>query len=455
MHETVYLSDPRSPLRIEYSQAAMEQIRKRARDGLMAAPRIGMGVGGLLLGVRERARIRLLDSVDLPCSHSAGPSFNLTADERRQSREMVAEAGALSVSGKVGVIGWYCSKARGDAVLNEADLRFYAELFPGTGQVALVLRPSVLESMRAAFFFRDKNGAVVKGVECDVDEWRPAANAGLAAVAAEPGAGMAASAPVEPEPMVAKPVAPMPAAPKIIEIGPPAPKVAEAPGAAEKSPPLEAARAAETKLADIIIGLVEPGLVDTGSDAGSDAETALRPSSSLVNRSRLFGVPISLPPKRRRGKLPLVLATAAMLLAAGAAAFFTRDSWMPRPPLTLTTSELDGALLIHWNTEALRGIDHAQMFVNDGGQPTPSVIALDRLQLNSGLYSYTPKSKHVTAKLDAGEITAITAWFAPAPEPAPATAPEAAPANAGDASPPAATQPAQDSGKPAVRKGNN
>ena len=101
MQETVYLSDPRSPLRIEYSQAAMEQIRKRARDGLMAAPRIGMGVGGLLVGVSEKGRIRLLDSVEIPCSHSAGPSFNLTGDEKRESREMVAEAGALSVSGKV------------------------------------------------------------------------------------------------------------------------------------------------------------------------------------------------------------------------------------------------------------------------------------------------------------------------------------------------------------------
>jgi hypothetical protein len=72
------------------------------------------------------------------------------------------------------------------------------------------------------------------------------------------------------------------------------------------------------------------------------------------------------------------------------------------------------------------------MFVNDGGQPTPSAIALDRLELNSGMLSYTPKSKHVTAKLDAGEITAIAAWFAPEPTP------EKAPATAVDASPPAA-----------------
>jgi hypothetical protein len=411
MRETVCLSDPRSPLRIEYSQAAMEQIRKRARDGLMAAPRIGMGVGGLLLGVREDARIRLLDSIDLPCSHSAGPSFNLTPDEKRESREMVAEAGALSVSGKVGVIGWYCSKTRGEATLNESDLSFYAELFPGAGQVALVLRPRVLEPMRAAFFFRDANGAVVKSIECDVDEWRPAANAGLASVAAEPDPEMDTSAPVEPEkPAVAKPVAPMPVSPKIVEIGPPAPKVMEA---------------AETKLSDVI------GLVNTTSDAGSDAGTPARPSALPANRSHLFGVPLT-PNRPPRSKRPLVLAMAAGLLVAGAAAFFTRDFWMPKPSLTLTTSELNGDLLIHWDPEALRGIDHAQMFVNDGGQPTPSAIALDRLELNSGMLSYTPKSKHVTAKLDAGEITAITAWFAPEPTP------EKAPATAVDASPPAA-----------------
>jgi hypothetical protein len=384
MHETVYLSDPGSPLRIEYSQAAMELIRKRARDGLMAAPRIGMGVGGLLLGVREDARIRLLDSIDIPCSHSSGPSFNLTPDEKRQSREMIAEAGALSVSGKVGVIGWYCSKARGDAVLNESDLTFHAELFPGSGQVALVLRPSVLDSMRAAFFFRDENGAVVKAVECDVDEWQPAADA---------------------DPAAAEPELRVP--PTVVEISPPEP---------------EAAKPAETKLSDII-GLALP---DAGPDAG--------PAALPLTRSQLFGVPLDLAPiPRRRGTLPLILTIAAAVLLAGTAAFFTRDFWMPKPPLTLTTSELNGSLLIHWNPDAVRGIRHASMLVNDGDQTSPSVIALDLLELKIGLLSYTPKSKHVTAKLDAGAASAIADWFAPAPAPTPA-----------DASPPAATRPARD-----------
>jgi hypothetical protein len=415
MHETVYLSHPRGPLRIEYSQAAMEQIRKRARDGLMAAPRIGMGVGGLLVGVSEKGRIRLLDSVDIPCSHSAGPSFDLTGDEKRESREMVAEAGALSVSGKVGVIGWYCSKTRGDAVLSESDLNFYAELFPGSGQIALVLRPSLFESMRAAFFFRDERGAVVKGIECEVDEWRPAANAGLAAADPEVDASAPNKTPVASafsESPPAEPPKPLESH-KIVEIRSPAASVVEAP--------------VETRLSDII-------------DLTGD--TPDRPAFAPVRRQELFGVRefVALRP-RRPGKTRLALVAAAALLAAGAAAYFTQDSWLPKPALTLTSTESNGSLLIHWNPEALRGIDHAQMFVNDGGQPTPSVITLDRLQIVSGLLSYTPKSKRVTAKLDAGDITGITAWFAP--EPAPATAPAAAPASTGDASPTAATRAAQ------------
>src|SRR5579863_10550049 len=170
MPETVELSEPHSPLRIEYSRAALEQIRRRAREGLMAAPRVGMGVGGLLLGVRKGARIRLLDSIDIPCSHSIGPSFDLDPDERRESLAIIAEAGKPGVSRKVGVIGWYCSKTRGDANLNQSDLSLYDELCPDPWQVALVVRPNVVDAMRAAFFFRDEGGAVVKGMECDVDE---------------------------------------------------------------------------------------------------------------------------------------------------------------------------------------------------------------------------------------------------------------------------------------------
>ncbi len=421
MDETVTLSEPGCPLRIEYSSTAMEQIRRRARAGLMAAPRVGMAVGGLLLGVRESSndggRIRILDSVDLPCSHSTGPSFTLTPDEKTESREMVAEANALSATSKVGVVGWYCSKTRGDAVLSDSDQSFFAELLPGAGKIALVLRPDVFEAMRAVFHFRDEHGSVVKGLECEVDEWFPAESS------------PSAPAPFDP---LAQVVAAPPESPKVVEIRQAAPKPAEpmAPVTGDASlfmpVPAKAAAAAasaETSLEDII------GL--------SESTTPAAPAF----RAPLFGQP-ALPQPKRASKLPLILAAAGLMVALAVVAYFTRDSWFPRPPLSLTVSEDNGSLLIHWDPDSVRGVDHASMYVNDGGQPTPAVIPLDRLELNAGLYSYTPKSKRVTAKLDAGSMSAYSSWFAPDPAKTPKADGDAAAAPAAADSAAAATTPA-------------
>lgn len=328
----------------------MEQIRQRARDGLVAIPRVGMGIGGLLLGVREHGRIRLLDSVEIPCSHSNGPSFNLTGDEKQQSREMIAEAESTGITGKLGVIGWYCSKTRGDATLNESDLAFYSGLFPEHGRIALVVRPSVVEPMQAVFFFRNENGEVIKGIECEVDGWLP------------------------PE--------------------------ASSGGTETRSQSTRAA--AEVEISEPVVDPpVTPRL--TPSDAGG-----------------IFGVPGLAPPQkeRSRGKLLWVL-SACTAIAVGAAVFVTQDSWLPKPPLALNSTESNGNLIIRWNPEALRGIDHASMYVNDGGQPIPALIVLNRSQLHAGLLNYTPKSQRVSIKLDAGDTTAITAWFAAAPAPNP------------------------------------
>jgi len=119
----------------------------------------------------------------------------------------------------------------------------------------------------------------------------------------------------------------------------------------------------------------------------------------------------------------MALGAAAALLTLVGAAYVTRNDWLPRPPLALTSTEENGSLLVRWNPDALRGVEHASLLFNDGGQQTPAVVPLDRSQLVAGLYVYMPKSLRVTAKLDAGETTGITAWFAEQPKPAPPAAP--------------------------------
>ncbi len=400
MHETVNLSDPACPLQIEYSKPAMEQIRRRARAGLMAAPRVGMAVGGLLLGVKEDSRVRILDSVELPCSHSTGPSFTLTPEEKRECMDIVAEANTLSAASRVTVVGWYCSKTRGDAALSDSDRSLFKELFPGAGQIALVLRPDVFEMMRAAFFYRADDGIVRKGIECEVDEWRPLLPEPSEPQTPEPEALATARSEIEAKPAPAPP--PEPA--KVIEIRQPELKT---------PPPVQPV--AETSLKDIIgLSSVEP--------------ESRQPVSPAYLRPEL-GPPAFVAKPKPSVDPRLLWLAAAVVMIVGLLVFFTRDSWYPRPPLNLTFSELDGSVLIHWDPASLQGLKNASMYINDGSQVTPSVIPLDRLQMASGQLSYTPRSKHITAKLDAGIVSAYNTWVqqektpAPADPPPPAAAP--------------------------------
>lgn len=386
MPETIYLSDPRTPLRIEYSAAAMQQIRDRARAGLMAAPRVAFGVGGLLLGVRNKQMVRLLDSIEIPCSHSTGPSFQLNPDELRETREMIAEVEALGSASRVSVVGWYCSKARGDVRLSEVDLGYFDDLFSAPGQIALVLRPGAVGPMRAAFFYRSENGAIADGPECEVNEWRPEVP-----VAPE----------LEPETPRQEPATPV-VEPPLAEVPRTEPPANNLPKTEPPAAPAPSTAARETTLADILQG------------ATSDPKPA---AARPVTSPGLFGVPGLEPPRPRKGKRQLIMAVgaAAALLAVVGAAYITRNDWLPKPPLALTSTDENGSLLIRWNPDALRGIEHASLLVNDGGQTSPSVVPLDKAQLISGLYIYAPRSLRVTAKLDAGETTGITAWFAEPP----------------------------------------
>ena len=381
----------------------------------MALPRVGMGVGGLLLGTREDGVIRLLDSIEIPCSHTGGPSFNLSDEEKEMVRELIAGAG------EPGVVGWYCSKTRGAPALGDSEMAIYREYFSKPGQISLMLRPSAAEPMRAAFFFRDAKGNVVKGIECDIDEWRKG-EAEIESAVVEP-AGVEPAG-VEPdfeeyipsevgepvperiEPVVAQPVVMAPVVtPAVVTPAVVTPAVVT---------PAAVTPAVVTPAVAAKVEAARPAVIPEPVALPRDARPVAPVRPAVPDMFAFSG-----PPPRRKKRLVWIFAAAAVL-AAGATAFFTQDSWLPRPPLALTSTESDGNLAIRWNIDALRGIYHASMFVNDGGNL--QLLPLDRFQINQGILIYKPKSERVTAKLSAGESSAIAVWLKPPPAAPPAEA---------------------------------
>jgi hypothetical protein len=412
--------DPGCPIPVEYSREALERIRNLAVEGLLELPRIGLGVGGLLMGAREGGKTVILDSVTIPCSHANGPSFNLTAEEHEHALELVRTAGPLAV------VGWYCSKMRPPAAMNERDLALYKALCPAPWQVTLLIRPATSETSQVAMCSRDAAGLLVRGRERPLEAFKPEPAhppAPAVAEAEEPKAPVVqdsrsariakitaaiadesqnkvetsepVEAPPEAKPGFVKPTffSPQAAIQQTVN-----PSITSHSTRKLEIPPV----APEPEVAP-----AEPSFKFSGPLGRQPVSppAALPPIEAAAPSAPLPLFQFAMPPvrKRRMRRLNWVL-VASVVVAGTGAAFFTRHDWLPLPPLHLSAADANGHLTIRWNRDGLPEIDHATLTLNDGGEA--HTILLDRKQLDSGSAEYERKSGHVDALLQAGGVTA-------------------------------------------------
>lgn len=444
LQEKQIWTNTEGPLRIEYTKNAIEEIRRRADAAFRALPRIGMGAGGALLGERRALTLTIQQALPLPCAHSKGPSFQLTAGERAHCRTLLPAQG---------VLGWYCSKPRGPLELSPADHELFQELFPGGWKIVLVVQPSLVDDMRAAVFFRAGDGEILRMGERVFEAWNgtgpvetlveapaPARRAAIVMAAAEAVTAAPVAEPVAPaKPPVQVPVGPAPAAPAIIAA--PAAVVSPAPPAPPSVPvpiqPVEAKREQPTpeqpkpeQAKPEQPKPVQPKPVTPQPVAATQAKPA--PPATVVAEklekpappapTAFIGrVPFSSyapdPAVTARNRRIVWVLLGVLLLLIAATGWVSRDYWIPRPELVLTSTARDAgpsgraAIEIRWNPDAIRGIDRASMFINDGG--TLKELPLDRGQMAAGRLVYQPQTERVTATLHAGDIRASVLYAAP------------------------------------------
>ncbi|HEY4088277.1 MAG TPA: hypothetical protein VGM43_20230 [Bryobacteraceae bacterium] len=135
---------------ISCTPGVLTSLEILAMDGLLSMPRIGLGVGGLLLGRREQGKIEVLRSVEIPCSHALGPSFILTAAEMKA----FVPAPESEEDGPAQIVGWYCSKTQTNLGLTEHDHRLFDFFCPEPWQALLLIHPAKGHPTKAAFGFR-------------------------------------------------------------------------------------------------------------------------------------------------------------------------------------------------------------------------------------------------------------------------------------------------------------
>lgn len=147
-------------LSIEYLPVLLDEIRAYVTDGLNRIRHGGIEVGGVLYGVREGDRIRILGWQPLDCEHAEGPGFVLSPNDEAALDKLIAEPGSDPQLSGLQPLGWFHSHTRSGVFLSDSDLGVYDRHFPQPWQVAMVLRPSPLGSAEVGFFFREPDGSV-------------------------------------------------------------------------------------------------------------------------------------------------------------------------------------------------------------------------------------------------------------------------------------------------------
>jgi hypothetical protein len=140
----------------------------------------------------------------------------------------------------------------------------------------------------------------------------------------------------------------------------------------------------------------------------------------LSPAARLFGEPqpaFLAPPLPHRNWLPIVLSATILIAAIASEAWFTREAWMPRPPLQLAVTDVARHVTFKWNAEALRGATGVALLVNDGGEL--KTFPLDTQAVERGQLGYDRKALRITGTLRAGETRAMASFYEPVPEPRP------------------------------------
>ena len=385
--------------RVLLNPVCIRELRRLAIQGLMALPRRGIEIGGILFGGSSGSTLRIEGFEEGPCEHRYGPSYALSGSDREKLTELLD----ARLDNKWGVVGFYRSFTSRDPVIEQADESYIREHFPRGGFLFLMLQPVSLENCAAHVrFFRDGN-LLPEGDDLGAVQFDPAAFGTVetaAEVAITSGQTLSIRTP-DPMPQATSQPAGSPAErPRqrrrpiwhdTPPLTPPQPetRTREAGGepvnkqtAGESPPPptAESAPLLEVSTDFSPRPLAEPGSARPGLRSRSELASAARGEETPSSARAWF-----------RPHWSAVLAAFLVMMMAGVTYYFWSLARQPRwTELHLDAQPDNGQLAITWDAASLRavGVTRGLLVVSDG--PASRTIELDGSQLRGGKYTYGP-----------------------------------------------------------------
>jgi len=209
------------PVSVRLNRDVVSRLGISVREGFKAIPRRGLETGGLLIGRRREAGnltvVEVNDFEPIESEHAAGPSYLLSAADRRLLEARIAAREKAGGSGSV--VGFYRSDTRRSFAITTEDAFVFSTYFPKASDVFLLIKRNETGPPTGGFIIRE-GGKVVSDtpyalfpLEASFEPGVCAAAEPRVCAAAEPGVS-AVTAPqaeaVRPDPRPAPEVSPTP-----------------------------------------------------------------------------------------------------------------------------------------------------------------------------------------------------------------------------------------------------
>lgn len=148
---------PGKPVTIYLELTLVDRVLPDVLRGLMAVPKRGAEVGGLLLGTVEAGEhpvIHIQDAEPVACEYKKGPSYVLS-DQDLDAFDAAYQRWERTPDSSRYVVGYYRSHTRDGTGLGQQDLDLCSRYFADPADVVLLIRPFATRVSMAGFLFQE------------------------------------------------------------------------------------------------------------------------------------------------------------------------------------------------------------------------------------------------------------------------------------------------------------
>lgn len=160
--EYAFWTVPGTSFTVTYSLGVFHEIDFQVNEGYRRIPHGGVEVGGLLFGRSDADSAQIEAFRTIECEHASGPSFLLSERDLAGVRDQFNAAKRDPELEGLKPVGWFVAHTRSPLRMNDREAALFDQLFPGAGQIAVLVKPERFQPTHFGFLVRNRDGKIAR-----------------------------------------------------------------------------------------------------------------------------------------------------------------------------------------------------------------------------------------------------------------------------------------------------